>query len=220
MTEATTRDFGTVGILGGTGPQGRGLAVRLAQAGVSVVLGSRDAARATEIATTLGHGILGADNDTCARDSDMVIVAVPWDGHGALLTSLAPSLQNKIVIDCVNPLGFDKQGPYALAVAAGSACEQAQSLLPDSVVVGAFHHLSAELLEDPQVVSIDADVLVLGDDRDATDTVQALAEQIPGIRGMYAGRLRNAHQVEAFTANLIAINRRYKTHSGVRIAGV
>ena len=124
------------------------------------------------------------------------------------------------MIDCVNPLGFDKQGPYGLAVDAGSACEQAAALLPDSVVVGAFHHLSAELLEDPAVTTIEADVLVLGDDRDATDTVQALAECIPGIRGVFAGRLRNAHQVEALTANLIAINRRYKTHSGVRIAGV
>ncbi len=212
--------FGTLGILGGTGPQGRGLAVRFAQAGIDVVIGSRDATRASEVAATLGHGIRGADNATCASESAVVIVAVPWDGHGELLASLQASLANKIVIDCVNPLGFDKQGPFGLPVEAGSACEQAQALLPDSVVVGAFHHLSAELLEDPAVTSIDADVLVLGDDRDATDTVQALAEKLLGVRGVYAGRLRNAHQVEAFTANLIAINRRYKTHSGVRVAGV
>lgn len=220
MTADATHSFGTLGILGGTGPQGRGLAVRLAKAGVSVVIGSRDRNRADEVAARLGHGIRGTDNVACATQSDLVIVAVPWDGHAELLASLQDALATKIVIDCVNPLGFDKQGPYGLAVEAGSACEQASALLPDSVVVGAFHHLSAELLEDPSVTAIDADVLVLGDDRDATDTVQALAECIPGIRGVFAGRLRNAHQVEAMTANLIAINRRYKTHSGVRIVGV
>lgn len=220
MTADSAGGFGTVGILGGTGPQGRGLAVRFAQAGVSVVIGSRNSERADEVATSLGHGIRGADNVACATDSDLVIVAVPWDGHADLLISLKNALHGKVVVDCVNPLGFDKQGPYGLAVESGSACEQAAALLPDSVVVGAFHHLSAELLEDPNVTTIDADVLVLGDDRDATDTVQALAECIPGIRGVFAGRLRNAHQVEALTANLIAINRRYKAHSGVRIAGI
>jgi 8-hydroxy-5-deazaflavin:NADPH oxidoreductase len=220
MTDVTAGEFGTLGILGGTGPQGRGLAIRFAQAGISVMLGSRDATRAGDVAAGLGHGIRGSDNARCAKDSDLVIVAVPWDGHGELLASLSDELAHKIVVDCVNPLGFDKQGPFGLAVEAGSACEQAQAILSDSTVVGAFHHLSAELLEDPSVTSIDADVLVLGDDRDATDRIQALAEKLPGVRGVYAGRLRNAHQVEAFTANLIAINRRYKTHSGVRVAGV
>lgn len=220
MTANSAGSFGTLGILGGTGPQGRGLAVRFAQAGLSVIIGSRDSERAAGVAASLGHGIRGGDNVGCATDSDLVIVAVPWDGHADLLASLKDALRGKVVVDCVNPLGFDKQGPYGLAVESGSACEQAAVLLPDSVVVGAFHHLSAELLEDPSVTAIDADVLVLGDDRDATDTVQALAECIPGVRGVFAGRLRNAHQVEALTANLIAINRRYKTHSGVRIAGL
>lgn len=220
MTANSAGSFGTLGILGGTGPQGRGLAVRFAQAGLSVIIGSRDSERAAGVAASLGHGIRGGDNVVCATDSDLVIVAVPWDGHADLLASLKDALRGKVVVDCVNPLGFDKQGPYGLAVEPGSACEQAAVLLPDSVVVGAFHHLSAELLEDPSVTAIDADVLVLGDDRNATDTVQALAECIPGVRGVFAGRLRNAHQVEALTANLIAINRRYKTHSGVRIAGV
>jgi NADPH-dependent F420 reductase len=93
-------------------------------------------------------------------------------------------------------------------------------LLPDSQVVGAFHHISAVLLLDETVDSIDTDVLVLGDDRAATDIVQALANRIPGMRGIFAGRLRNCHQVEALTANLIAMNRRYKAHTGVRITDV
>jgi NADPH-dependent F420 reductase len=149
-----------------------------------------------------------------------VVVAVPWEGHGALLADVAEALAGKIVIDCVNPLGFDAQGPFALAAEEGSAAEQAAGLLPDSRVVAAFHHVSAVLLLDPSVESLDTDVLVLGDDRDATDTVQGLVTEIPGMRGIYAGRLRNARQVEALTANLIAMNRRYKAHAGLRVTDV
>jgi NADPH-dependent F420 reductase len=150
----------------------------------------------------------------------VVLVVVPWEGHGNLVASLAPALAGKVVVDCVNPLGFDKQGPFALKVEEGSATEQAAALLPDSTVVGAFHNVSASLLEDPEVDRVDTDVLVLGDDRAATDLVQALADTVPGMRGVYGGRIRNAHQVEALTANLIAINRRYKAHAGVRVTDV
>ncbi len=120
----------------------------------------------------------------------------------------------------MNPLGFDKQGAFALPVAEGSAAQQAELLLPGSRVVAAFHHVSAVLLEDLEVDKIDTDVLVLGDDREATDLVQELADKIPGMRGIYGGRLRNAHQVEALTANLISVNRRYKAHAGLRVTDV
>jgi NADPH-dependent F420 reductase len=209
-----------IGVLGGTGEQGRGLALRLAIAGHGVVIGSRVAARAAELAAQVGHGVTGSANDECARVSDVVVVAVPWEGHGALLESLAAELAGKIVVDCVNPLGFDKQGAYALRVEEGSAAQQAAALLPDSRVVAAFHHLSAVLLLDESVTSIDTDVMVLGDDREATDIVQALAGRISGVRGIYGGRLRNAGQVESLTANLISMNRRYKVHAGVRITDV
>jgi 8-hydroxy-5-deazaflavin:NADPH oxidoreductase len=102
----------------------------------------------------------------------------------------------------------------------GSAAQQAEAILPDSTVVAAFHHVSAVLLLDPEVESLDTDVLVLGDVREATDRVQALVGDIPGMRGVYAGRLRNARQVEALTANLIAVNRRYKAHAGLRVTDV
>lgn len=151
---------------------------------------------------------------------DIVLVVLPWDGHAELLAELAPALVGKIVVDCVNPLGFDKQGAYALPVQERSATQQAAALLPASRVVGAFHNVSAVLLGDPEVDSVDTDVLVLADDRAATDAVQALADVIPGMRGIYAGRLRNAHQVEALTANLISINRRYNAHAGVRVTDV
>ncbi len=208
-----------IGILGGTGDQGRGLARRFALAGHPVIIGSRSAARAAAAAQALGAepGIRGMPNAGAAAAADVVIVAVPWDGHGDLLAALAAPLAGKIVIDCVNPLGFDQRGAYPLAVAEGSAAQQAAAVLPDSVVVGAFHHVSAVLLLDPTVHTVDLDVLVLGDDRQATDLVQALAARIPGVRGVYAGRLRNCGQVEALTANLVSINRRYKAHAGLRI---
>jgi hypothetical protein len=209
-----------VAVLGGTGEQGRGLARRLALAGHQVVLGSRDQARAEAAAQGLPDTVSGADNATAAARGDVVIVAVPWEGHRELLTSLAEPLAGKIVVDCVNPLGFDKSGAFALLVEEGSAAEQAAAVLPGSRVVAAFHHVSAVLLLDEAVDTVDTDVLVLGDDRSATDTVQALAERIKGMRGIYAGRLRNAHQVEALTANLISINRRYKAHAGLRVTDV
>ncbi|WP_224285082.1 NADPH-dependent F420 reductase [Streptomyces sp. LS1784] len=209
-----------VGVLGGTGDQGRGLALRLAKAGQQVIIGSRDAARAEAAAAGLGLGVRGADNATVARESDVVIIAVPWDGHAATLTALREELAGKIVVDCVNPLGFDKQGAYALKPEEGSAAEQAAALLPDSRVTAAFHHLSAVLLQDESVETIDTDVMVLGDDRDATDVVRGLAARIPGMRGIFAGRLRNAHQVEALVANLISVNRRYRAHAGLRITDV
>jgi len=214
----------TIGVLGGTGPQGRGLALRWAVAGLRVVIGSRDAGRAATAAAELVEqgglepdAVTGADNPGCAAAADMVLVAVPWEGHDTLLTSLRSELAGKIVIDCVNPMGFDKQGPFPIRVDEGSAAEQAAALLPDSRVTAAFHHVSAVTLADLSVAEMDLDVLVLGDDREATDQVRALADAIPGVRGVFAGRLRNAGQVEALTANLIAINRRYKTHAGIRV---
>lgn len=210
----------SIGILGGTGDQGKGLARRFALAGNPVLIGSRSAERAQEAAAGLGGQVSGADNATVAAEADVVIVAIPWDGHRSTLESLRAELAGKIVIDCVNPLGFDKQGAYALPVEEGSAAQQAAAVLPDSRVVAAFHHVSAVLLLDPEVEEIDLDVLVLGDDREATDTVQALAARIDGVRGVYGGRLRNAHQIEALTANLISINRRYKAHAGLRVTDV
>lgn len=209
-----------VAVLGGTGEQGRGLARRFALAGLPVVLGSRSAERAEQAAAGLPSGVSGADNAAAARAGDVVVVAVPWEGHRELLAGLADELRDKIVVDCVNPLGFDKRGAYPLQVEEGSAAQQAAAVLPDSRVVAAFHHVSAVLLLDDQVASVDTDVLVLGDDRQATDLVQALANVVPGMRGLYAGRLRNAGQVEALTANLISVNRRYKAHAGLRVTDV
>jgi NADPH-dependent F420 reductase len=221
----------TVGILGGTGPQGRGLAYRLARAGQTIRIGSRSADRGAQAAAEIaalpgvvsglvnGNHVSGGDN-AYACDADVVIVAVPWEGHDTLLKPLESHLAGRIVVDCVNPLGFDKQGPFVLPVPEGSAAQQAAALLPESRVTAAFHHVSAVLLADPEVAVCELDVLVLGDDREAAGVVQALAMRIDGMRGIHAGRLRNAAQVEGLTANLIAINRRYKAHAGLRITDV
>jgi NADPH-dependent F420 reductase len=222
MTEHETPDLDglVIAILGGTGEQGRGLARRFALAGNPVIIGSRSHDRAHAVAREVGMGVRGLANRDAAREAGLVIAAVPWEGHSELLSGLAPELAGKIVVDCVNPLGFDKRGAYALPVAEGSAAQQAAALLPGSRVVAAFHHVSAVLLLDPEVESLDQDVLVLGDDRQATDLVQALAARIPGVRGVYAGRLRNAGQIEALTANLVSINRRYKAHAGLRVTDI
>jgi NADPH-dependent F420 reductase len=223
-----------VAILGGTGPQGRGLAVRFAGAGIDVALGSRDAERARAAVADVAagaaalaarHGVAagavrGAANEDVVDGAEVVVLAVPWDAHASTLQALAPRLDGVLVVDCVNPLGFDERGPFALSVFEGSAAQQAQALLPEATVVGAFHHVSAVMLLDVDHPLGDIDVLVLGDDRAATDRVRALADAVPGMRGVFAGRLRNVGQVEALTGNLIAINRRYKTHASVRITGL
>ncbi len=219
-----------VGILGGTGPQGRGLGVRLAAAGQRVLLGSRDGERAREVsAEVAGRAaaaaggevwVQGGSNVDVAGAADLVIVAVPYVGHAATLAELATPLAGKVVADCVVPMGFDELGAYVLDVPEGSVTQQAAALLPDSSVVGAFHHVSAVLLEDLSRPTLDGDVLVVGDVREATDAVQGLAGRLPGMRGVYAGRLRNAAQVEALTINLVSVNRRYKAHAGIRVTDV
>jgi NADPH-dependent F420 reductase len=218
-----------VGVLGGTGAQGRGLAVRLAAAGQRVLLGSRDAERAAQVAADVASrasaaavdvSVQGGANTDVAGAADLVVVAVPYDGHAATLAELATPLAGKVVVDCVVPMGFDELGAYVLDVPEGSVCQQAATLLPDSSVVGAFHHLSAVTLEDLSRPTLAGDVMVVGDTREATDLVQALAGRLPGMRGVYAGRLRNARQVEALTINLVSVNRRYKAHAGIQITDV
>jgi NADPH-dependent F420 reductase len=218
----------TIAVVGGTGPQGKGLAYRWAKHGHRVVLGSRSAERASataeEIAGRLGEGVdaglvSGADNAEAADQAEVVVLAVPYDGHDELVSDLAGPLAGKIVVSCVNPLGFDKQGPYGLDVER-SAAEAAAALVPDARVVGAFHHVSAVSLWGEAEYLDHEDVLVCGDDREAKDAVMRLARSVTGRDGVDAGRLRLARQLEPLTAVLISINKRYKTRSGVFISGL
>lgn len=214
-----------IAVIGGTGPQGKGLALRFARAGHQVTLGSRDAGRAAEAAAEvtaqLGSGapLSGAGNADAAAAADVVLLAVPWNGHGDLVASLADQLAGKVVISCVNPLGFDKRGPYGLDVAQ-SAAEEAQELVPTARVVGAFHHLSAVSLWEEKGLLDHEDVLVVSDDPEAKALVMDLAATVTGRTGIDAGALRLARQLEPLTAVLIAINKKYKVRSGVHISGL
>jgi hypothetical protein len=214
-----------IAVIGGTGPQGRGLAYRMALAGHTVTIGSRDAGRATdkaeEIAAKIGTGaaVSGAENAAAAADADVVILAVPWDGHADLVSSLAPALGGKTVISCVNPLAFDDHGPYGLTLEE-SAAEEAQRLAPKAAVVGSFHHVAALTLWKTDGPISHEDILVCGDDEEAKGVVMDLAAAVTGKRGIDAGALRLARQLEPLTAVLINVNKKYKTRSGVAITGV
>ena len=206
---------GTIGIIGGTGEQGLGLAYRLALAGADVIIGSRLADKAASVAAELKRrdvSIEGTSNYQAASMADLAIVAVPYAGHRTTLIDLARALAGKVVVDCVNPLGFDKRGPYGVVPENGSAAEEAAAVLPESQVVGAFHHVSAKvLLADGSLPQ--SDVLVVSDYREAAATVVQLVDLIDGLRGVHAGALRLSGQIEHMTAVLISVNKHYKSHS-------
>ena len=215
----------TIAIIGGTGPQGKGLGYRFAKGGHDVILGSRSEARAIEAATELDQrttagSVRGAANAKAAEAAVLVLLAITFDGHDDLVAELAPQLSGKIVISCVNPLGFDKRGPYGLDLGPTSAAENAQALLPDSKVVGAFHHLSAVTLISEIDLLDHEDVLVCGDDADAKAAVLELAAAVTGKPGVDAGALRLARQLEPLTAVLISVNKRYKVRSGIAVVGL
>lgn len=218
-----------IAVIGGTGPQGKGLGYRFARHGHTVVLGSRSADKAGPVAAEVterlagveGAGqVTGAANPDACADAEVVVLAVPYDGHDELVASLP--LDGKVVVSCVNPLGFDKAGPYGRLVdgGEGSAAESAQRIVPGARVVGAFHHVSAPILWSDRDYLDEEDVLVCGDDADAKQVVIELARCVTGRDGVDAGRLRLARQLEPLTAVLISINKRYKTHSGIRISGI
>jgi NADPH-dependent F420 reductase len=212
----------TVGILGGTGPAGRGVAVRLASGGYEVVIGSRDAERARAGAQALaGRGIervSGAGNEVAA-ECDIVVVATPWDSAVATVSSLRTQLKGKTVISMVNALAREGREMVPLYPPRGSMAAQIAFALPDSDVVGAFHHLPAMMMEDLDS-ALDADVVIFSDDADARQRVADLVDEMPGLHAVIAGTMSLASAVEAFTAVCISINIRHKAHSYVTLAGL
>jgi hypothetical protein len=219
----------TIAVLGGTGALGRALALRLARGGHPVVLGSRDAARAgaaaDELRATLAAvgveaRVEGAANEEAAAAGEIVLLATPWDESGASIAALAPALAGRLVVSCINPLGFDTRGPYGIAVAEGSAAEQVAALLPASTVAAAFHHLSAPSVGDLDRDLSGEDVLVCGDDAAARARVVELAAAVTGRPGVDVGALRQARVLEPFTAVIIAINKKYRTRAGVLMTHV
>jgi len=212
----------TVGILGGTGPAGRGVAIRLATGGYDVVLGSRDAERAAQTASEMsprGSGkISGSDNEGAAA-CDIVVVATPWDSAVATVSALKAQLAGKIVISMVNALTREGRELLPLYPPRGSMAAQIAYALRESTIVGAFHHLPAAQMEDLDS-ALDADVVIFGDDDAARNEVAQLVEAMPGLTPVVAGSLSLASAVEAFTAVCISINIRHKAHSYVKLAGL
>jgi hypothetical protein len=215
-----------VGILGGTGPAGRGLAVRLSAAGVSVVIGSREAERAARVAEEI-YGAWddrfaippsGADNQAAAA-ADLVVVATPWEGATSTVRALAAELEGKVVVSMANALVREGREMLALMPPRGSVAAAIQAALPASKVAAAFHHLPASEMEN-LTSGLEADVMVCSDHPEATAEVMALTERVEGLRPIDAGSLSQAAAIEAFTAVCITVNIRHRVHSTLRLAGI
>jgi NADPH-dependent F420 reductase len=214
----------TIAVIGGSGAEGGGIALRLAKAGYRVIVGSRDAARATaaagEINAALGTGnASGAASAEAAAAADIVLMAVPYAGQQATAQALLPHLKGKILIDATVPLVPPKVSRVQLPEGGSAVANLQAKLGADVKVVAAFQNVSAHHLKDLHH-EVDCDVLVCGDDTEACDTVIGIVESI-GLRGLYAGPVCNSAAVEALTSLLIVINRRYKSSgSGIRITNL
>ena len=214
-----------IGILGGTGPAGRSLSARLADVGYDVVMGSRSRYRAMEVRDELvgkwpDKGlIIGAGDNEEAADSDVVVVATPWDGATETALSVAGKLRGKVVISMANALARVAGEFQPLVPPRGSVAASLQAALPDSMVAAAMHHLPAKELGmlDHDIVS---DVLICSDHLEATECTAEIVARIPGLRPLDAGGLSNATPIEAFTAVLLQLNVRYKTRVAIQLTGI
>ena len=217
----------TIAVLGGTGPEGYGLALRWARAGERVIIGSRDAKRAQDAASKIKAAVANAkvsgdENVAACAVADLLVLTVPFEGHAALLKQIKTAIRpGTIVIDTTVPLAASVGGrsTRTLGLWQGSAAQETAELVPKGVsVVAAFHNASAELLNAD--VPVDCDVIVCSDDANATQEVRTLAAKIPGVRAIDGGRLETARILEQITALLIGLNIRHKGHSGIRITGL
>ncbi len=214
-----------VGILGGTGPAGAGLGARLASVGVEVTIGSRSSQRAGHTCATTKQrwpdhhlAMEGGDNEAAAQ-AEMVVVATPWDAAPATALALADYLEDKVVISMANAIAKVGTELQPLFPPRGSIAAALQAALPASLVAGAFHHIPARSLAD-LARPVDSDVLVCSDHLTAVRAVSQVVELMPGLRPIDAGSLSNAAAIEAFTAVLLQVNRRYGSHATIRLAGV
>jgi len=218
----------TIAVVGGTGPEGFGLALRWARAGETVIIGSRDKKRAEEAAVKIKQiageqaQVSGDENNAACERANVVVLTIPFESHAALLKQVKPAIRTgTIVVDATVPLAASVGGRASrtLGVWQGSAAQQCAELVPAGVpVVSAFQNTSAELLNGDQ--PIDCDVIVCSDDPGAGKEIQRLAAKIPGARAIDGGKLENSRVLEQITALLIGLNIRHKGHSGIRITGL
>jgi 8-hydroxy-5-deazaflavin:NADPH oxidoreductase len=219
-----------IAVIGGTGPAGMGLALRWARAGETVIIGSRDAARAQQTAEAIrkragaNAQVSGMENSAACAASDLLVLTVPFEGEAALLKQLKPAITpGSILIDATVPLAASVGGRASrtLGVWQGSAAQQTAELVPKGVsVVAAFQNVSADVLNGDSNDDIDCDVIVCSDDPNATQVAMELAAKIAGVRAIDGGKLENARIVEQITALLIGLNIRHKGHGGIRITGL
>jgi NADPH-dependent F420 reductase len=198
------------------------VALRLASAGFDVVLGSRDEVRAEVTASALlarGEGVIRGATNEVAADCEVVVVATPWDSAVATVKALRDALRGKVVISMVNALVREGKELVPLYPPRGSMAAQLAYALPESTVVGAFHHLPASEMEDLDS-GLDADVLVFSDSAAGRTLVVEMVNAMPGLRAVEAGSMSLASAVEAFTAVCISVNIRHKAHSYVKLAGL
>lgn len=215
----------TICLVGGTGPEGRGLALRLAMAGHHVIVGSRSRDRASAIVTelraaaTTSGNLRGDANEAAASEADLTVLTIPYSGIAATLPGLAEGTRGKVVISAISPVEFRDGRPVALRPQAGSAAQEVAGFLPDARIVSAFQTVDAHSLLQPET-PLDTDVVVCSDDAEARRLVIRLVNGIQGVRALSGGRLAASRYVEECTALLITLNRIYKSHSGIRFTGV
>jgi 8-hydroxy-5-deazaflavin:NADPH oxidoreductase len=217
-----------IAVIGGTGPEGTGLALRWARAGETVIIGSRDAGRAEQTAEAIrkragaNAQVVGVENSAACAASDLLVLTVPFAGQAELLKQLKPAIRSgSVLIDATVPLAASVGGRASrtLGVWQGSAAQQTAELVPKGVsVVAAFHNISADVLNGNE--DVDCDVIVCSDDPNATQVAMELAAKITGARAIDGGKLENARIVEQITALLIGLNIRHKGHGGIRITGL
>jgi NADPH-dependent F420 reductase len=219
-----------IAIIGGTGPAGSGLALRWSRAGETVIIGSRDPARAEQTAETIRQRagenaqVSGMENSAACAATDLLVLTVPFESQAALLKQLKPAIRpGSILIDATVPLAASVGGRASRTVGVwqGSAAQQTAELVPKSVsVVAAFQNVSAEILNSDTNEDTECDVIVCSDDPNATQITLELAAKIPHVRAIDGGKLENARIVEQITALLIGLNIRHKGHGGIRITGL
>lgn len=215
-----------VGIIGGTGPAGRGLGLRLAAVGMSVGIGSRDPARAVGVvdemtgmwSARLSGTLTGVGNDEAAT-AELVVLATPWEGAVQTVTELAGSLEGRVLVSMASALVREGREMLPLVHPRGSVAAAVQAALPRTKVAAAFHHLPAREMKDLDSGLI-SDVLVCADDPEATAETMSLIERIEGLRPLDAGSLSQAAAIEAFTAVCITLNIRHRAHSTLKLAGI
>ena len=220
----------TVAVIGGTGRSGHGLVLRLARAGLPVLIGSRDAQRAEEVSAELAQRlasaggaasvITGASNADAAAEAGMAFLTLPFEAQAALLPGLAAPLAGKVVVSTAVPVRFDPDlGPVTVELSAGSAAEQVAALLPASRIVAAMHTVSSAHLGRLDR-DLDEDALLVGDDADAKAVVAGILELLPGVRAVDGGRLANARLAEQLAILLLSINRLARRTVGIRFTNL